>query len=187
MNEPIFANENGFESLGARLLNKRAILAFGEINEKTSFQIISALLYLAGQDSNAPITLYINSVGGNETDALAIYDVMRNLSCPIHTVCVGKAHGMASLLLVGGAKGERAAYANSEIMLTQVERDRTFGQASDIELETNHLLDVKARVNALFATLCDKDIAQINKDMERKHWLFAEQALAYGLIDKILK
>lgn len=174
------------ESLTTRLLKKRIILAFGEINDEISCNIISGMLFLAAEDASEPITLYINSSGGCETDILAVFDVMQNLPCDVETVCVGKAHGLSALLLAGGAKGHRKAYANSEIMLMQVGRDRTFGQASDIELETEHLLQSKTRINALLATLCGKETEKIAADLERKYWLFADQALAYGLIDEII-
>ena len=117
---------------------------------------------------------------------LAIFDMMQAVSCPIHTVCLGKAHGMAALLLAAGEKGERKMYANGEIMLTQVSRDRTFGQASDIELETEHLLNVKERVADLLVQLTGIPKAKIQADLERKHWLFADQALDYGIVDKVI-
>ena len=169
-----------------RLLEKRVIMAFGELDEKKAGQIIASLLYFEMEEPEKEIALYINSCGGNETEILGIYDVMQNISCPIRTVCVGKAHGLSALLLAGGAKGKRQAYANSEIMLMQVGRDRTFGQASDIELETAHLLDAKKRISALLAQLCGKDAAAVEADMERKFWLYAEQAKEYGIIDEII-
>ena len=141
---------------------------------------------MAEDDASAPIQLYINSVGGRETEILAIYDVMRTIKCPVETYCVGKAHGLSAILLAGGAKGKRYAYANSEIMLNQVGRDRTFGQASDIELETEHLLETKARVNALLSSLCGRSSEEITSDLERKYWLFAEEAVNYGLIDRVI-
>ncbi|MBQ8894234.1 MAG: ATP-dependent Clp protease proteolytic subunit [Clostridia bacterium] len=187
MNEPVFnAAEGRAETLNARLLKKRTVLAFGEIDEKVSCSIVSSLLYLASEDAEAPVTLYINSSGGCETEILAIFDVMRSISCPVETVCVGKAHGLSALLLAGGEKGKRKAYANAEIMLMQVGRDRTFGQASDIELETEHLLKAKNRINKLIASLCGRSEEQIRADLERKHWLYAEEAKEYGLIDQII-
>lgn len=187
MNEPIFASDKGFENVSARLLKDRKILVFGAIDEEKAAEVVASLLYLESVDADAPIKLYINSIGGNEADALAIFDIIRAVSCPVHTVCVGKAHGMAALILAGGEKGERSAYSNSEIMLTQVSRDRTFGQASDIELETTHLLEIKQRVNDLLAKITQTDSAQIHDHMERKHWLFAAQAKEYGLIDNIIE
>jgi ATP-dependent Clp protease protease subunit len=186
MNEPIFAADKGFENMGARLLKDRVVLIFGALDEEKTAGVISSLLYLESVDRSAPIKLYINSTGGSETDALAIFDVIRTISCPVYTICLGKAHGMAALILAGGEKGQRAAYANSEIMLTQVSRDRTFGQASDIELETAHLLEIKKRVNDLLSEITRVESAQIHDCLERKHWLFAEQAKEYGLIDKII-
>lgn len=188
MNEPIFSNiEGGVENLNARLLKQRKILAFGEINEKAAGNIIAAMFYLVDQNKQEPIKLYINSCGGSETDILAIYDVMQHLGCPVETVCAGKANGLSALLLAGGTKGKRAAYANSEIMLTQVSRERTFGQASDIELETEHLLNAKKRINKLLAKLCGKTEDELCADLERKYWMFAEQAKEYGLIDTVIE
>ena len=179
--------EKEAKSLGNRLLKRRTILLFGKLDEKKACEIISAMLYLEDCDADASIKLFINSDGGAETDVLAIYDVMQNLTCPVETVCVGKATGLAALILAGGTKGCRKAYANSEIMLCQVQRDRTFGQASDIELETEHLLQVKERVNNILAFLCGQDVQQIKNDLERNHWLFAEDAQNYGLIDLVIE
>ncbi len=186
MNEPLFMANNSVENLGMRLLKQRTVLLFGPLDEELSSKVISSLLYLASEDQEKPITLMINSVGGDETEALAIFDIMQAISCPIHTVCLGKAHGMAALLLAAGEKGERKMHANGEVMLTQVSRDRTFGQASDIELETEHLLDVKERVAVLLSQLTGMSKEKIQGDLERKHWLFANQALEYGIIDKVI-
>jgi len=180
-------NKKDFESPEIKLLQKRIVMVFGELNDKNVSKIISSLLYLQAEDEASPITMYINSVGGAETEGLAIFDVMRHLACPVHTCCVGKAHGVAALLLAGGEVGHRSAYANSEVMLNQIERDRTFGQASDIERETEHLLAGKQRMNKLFALQCGKTVEEIGADMERKYWLFADQALEYGLIDQIIE
>ncbi len=187
MSDAILSANNGFETLDARLLKSRKVMAFGELDDKAACDIIAKLLYLAELDSDAPIMLYINSCGGCETEILAVYDVMRNISCPVETVCVGKAHGLSALLLAGGEKGRRMAYANSEIMLTQVSRDRTFGQASDIELETEHLLESKARINQLLASLCKLSAEELSAAMERKYWLYAERAKECGLIDQIIE
>lgn len=172
-------------AIAERLLEKRAIMAFGEIDEKAASRIIASLLYLESE-SKEEITLYLNSSGGNETEILGIFDVMQNLSCSVRTVCVGKAYGLSALILAGGKKGRRMAYANSEIMLMQVGCDRTFGQASDIELETAHLLDAKKRICGILSELCGKDSKVIEADTERKFWLYAERAKEYGLIDEII-
>lgn len=178
-------NEN--QLLKIHHLEKRRILLFGLLDEKKAASVISAMLYLADEDASAPITILINCEGGAETEILAVYDIMKQLPCPIETICVGKANGLSALLLAGGTKGARKAYANSEVMLAQVQRDRTFGQASDIELETEHLLKVKNRINGLLAALCGKDAQEIEADLERKYWLFAEEAKAYGLIDQVIE
>ena len=181
------ANEKKNQPLVAtKLLDKRVILAFGNLDEMKAGEIIAALLYMEMEDPEGEITLYVNSCGGNETEIFGIYDVMQKLSCPIRTVCVGKAHGLSALLVAGGGAGKRFAYANAEMMLMQVGRDRTFGQASDIELETNHLLDAKKRFSQVLAKHCKKDAAAVEADMERKFWLYAEKALEYGLIDRVI-
>ena len=174
-------------NLSDRLLEKRTVLVFGALDSKKAGKIIASLLYLEGADQEAPITMYINSEGGNEMDILAVFDVMKHLFCPVETVCVGKAYGLTALLLAGGTKGMRKAYANSEVMLAQVQHERTFGQASDIELETEHLLRVKERVNRILAELCGCDAQKVKNDLERKFWLFAEEAKDYGIIDALIK
>ncbi len=179
--------EKGMKPLALRLLKKRTVLLFGMLDEKKCGDVIAAMLYLEGEDAAAPITLWINSEGGAEADVLAVYDVMKHLSCPVETICVGKATGLAALILAGGTKGCRKAYANSQIMLAQVQKDRTFGQASDIELETEHLLKVKERVNGILALACEKDAKEVKNDLERNYWLFAEEAKAYGLIDQVIE
>lgn len=184
MNETVL-NETYEKNLSDRLLKERKIMAFGRLDEKAAEKIIASMLYLDSV-GHEPITLYINSTGGFETEVLGIYDVMRHLDSPVETICAGKAHGISALLLAGGTKGRRKAYANSEVMLNQVGRDRTFGQASDIELETAHLLETKARVISLLAALCNRSEDQIHADMERKYWLYAEQAKDYGLIDQVI-
>ena len=178
--------EQGLNALEAHLLKKRTVLLFGEIDATAAAKAIASILYLEDEDAVEPIKLYVNSTGGCETEVLAIYDIMRTVRCPIETLCVGKAHGLAAILLAGGEKGLRKAYANSEIMLTQVGRERTFGQASDIELETDHLLESKKRITALLALLCNKNEADVYGDLERKFFLFAEGAKEYGIIDEII-
>lgn len=178
-------NENNV--LNLHHLEKRRILLFGTLDEKKAASVISAMIYLEDLDPSAPISLYINCEGGAETEILAVYDVMQRLACPVETVCVGKANGLSALILAGGTKGTRKAYVNSEVMLSQVQRDRTFGQASDIELETEHLLKIKERINEILAALCGKDAGEIRADLERKYWLFADEAKAYGLIDLVIE
>lgn len=186
MNEMNEKKDQGMKGLCTELLKSRTIMLFGELNEEKCAAVVASMLYLQEQDPQKKITLYINSIGGSETEVLAIYDVMRHLSCPIETICVGKAHGLSALILAGGSVGGRKAYANSEVMLMQVSRDRTFGQASDIELETEHLLDAKNRICGILADLCKKDPEKIKADMERKYWLYADQAKEYGLIDEVI-
>ena len=176
----------GPEALQDRLLKKRKVFIFGKIDDKKAEQIIASLIWL-NEENGDPITVLIDSEGGNETDILAIYDVMTHLECAVETLCVGKAHGLAALLLAAGNKGVRKAYQNSEVMLEQVNRGRTFGQASDIELETDHLLRQKQRIISLLSKATGNSVEKISADMERKYWLFAEEAKAYGLVDAIVE
>lgn len=177
----------GADLLNDRLLEKRKLFVFGSIDSKIAQKVISSLIFLCEEKPDEKITLYINAEGGSQTEALGIYDVMRNLSCPVETVCMGKAHGMAALLLAGGTKGLRKAYANSEIMLMQIGHERTFGQASDIERATEHLLQSKNRINGIFAALCEKTAEEITAVSDRKFWLYAEEAKNFGLIDEVIE
>ena len=177
---------NKKETLSEKLIKERKLLAFGNIDGEAAEKLIAAMLLMESVSAEEPIKIYINSTGGSETDILAVFDVMRGLRCPVETVCTGKAHGFSALLLAGGAKGFRKGYANSEVMLAQVSRGRTYGQASDIELEVSHLLECKNRMNTLLAELCGKDAKTIQADIDRKHWMFADQAKEYGLIDEII-
>ncbi len=185
MSEMTKEQNHGPEMMQDRLLKKRKILAFGKIDEKKAEQIIASMLWL-NEENNESINLLIDSEGGNETDILAIYDMMKHLDCSVETRCIGKAHGLSALLLAGGTKGMRKAYPNSEVMLEQVNRGRTFGQASDIELETDHLLALKKRIIEILAKETGNLQERIAADMERKYWLFAEDAKAYGLVDELI-
>jgi ATP-dependent Clp protease protease subunit len=186
MCETINRNE-GADLLNSRLLDKRKLFIFGSIDSKTARQVISSLIFLGEEDAEKKITVYVDAEGGDQAEALGIYDVMRHLPCPVETVCVGKAHGMAALVLAGGTKGLRKAYANSEIMLMQIGHERAFGQASDIELATEHLLQSKKRINGIFASLCGKTEEEITAVSERKFWMYAENAKEFGLIDAIIE
>ncbi len=185
MSEILKEQGHGPEMMQDRLLKKRIVLAFGKIDEKKAEQTIASLLWLS-EENDEKISMLIDSEGGNETDILAIYDVMQRLNCPVETVCVGKVHGLAALLLAGGTKGLRKAYQNSEIMLEQVNRDRTFGQASDIELETDHLISLKKRIIGILADQTGNTPEKVSADMERKYWLFADEAKSYGLVDELI-
>ncbi len=179
------STEKGYD-LFSRLLKDRIILLFHDIDDDLACSIIAQLLYLESVDSSKDICLYINSRGGSVSAGLGIYDTIKKLKCDVSTVCVGTACSMGAFLLASGTKGKRYALANSQIMIHQVLGGAS-GQASDIEIETRHMLKVKERLNKLLAKSTGKSLEQITHDTERNNWMFAEDALEYGIIDKIIE
>lgn len=168
------------------LLNERIILLTGEINDSTAASIVAQLLYLSSKDSKKDIYLYINSPGGSITAGMAIYDTMNFIKCDVATICVGMCASMGAFLLSGGKKGKRYALPNSEIMIHQPLGGGQ-GQATDISIMANRLLKVKKRLNSILATNTNKSLDLIENDTERDHFLDAEEALEYGIIDKIIE
>lgn len=168
------------------LLNERIILLTGEINDSTAASVVAQLLYLSSKDSKKDIYLYINSPGGSITAGMAIYDTMNFIKCDVSTICVGMCASMGAFLLSGGKKGKRYALPNSEIMIHQPLGGGQ-GQATDISIMANRLLKVKKRLNSILATNTNKSLDLIENDTERDHFLDAEEALEYGIIDKIIE
>ena len=168
------------------LLNERIIVLTGEINDTCAATTIAQLLYLASKDGNKDISLYINSPGGSITAGMAIYDTMNFIKCDVSTICIGMCASMGAFLLAGGKKGKRYALPNSEIMIHQPLGGGQ-GQASDISIMANRLLKVKKNLNTILATNTGKSIEEIEKDTERDHFLDPQDALEYGLIDKIIE
>ena len=168
------------------LLNERIILLNGEINDNTSASIIAQLLYLSSKDASKDISLYINSPGGSITAGMAIYDTMNFIKCDVSTICVGMCASMGAFLLAGGKKGKRFALPNSEIMIHQPLGGGQ-GQATDISIIANRLLKVKKRLNSILATNTGKPLDLIEKDTDRDYFLDPNDALEYGLIDKIIE
>ncbi len=169
----------------SRLLNDRIIMLTDEVNSVTSSLIVAQLLYLEGQDPEKDISFYINSPGGSVTDGLAIYDTMNYIKCDVNTICMGLAASMASVLLAAGAKGKRMALPNSEVMIHQP-LGGVKGQATEIEIAANHILDTKKRLNTILAECSGQPYETVVADTDRDNWLTAEEALKYGLIDKII-
>jgi len=167
------------------LLNERIIILNGEINDTTSSLIVSQLLYLSSKDSSKDISLYINSPGGSITAGMAIYDTMNFIKCDVSTICIGMCASMGAFLLAGGKKGKRYALPNSEIMIHQPLGGGQ-GQAADISIMANRLLKVKKRLNCILATNTNKPLETIEKDTDRDYYLDPQEALEYGLIDKII-
>ena len=178
-------SERGYD-LFSRLLKDRIILIFNEINDDLACTIIAQLLYLESIDPDKDICIYINSYGGSVSAGLGIYDTIKKLKCNVSTVCVGMAASMGAFLLSAGTKGKRYSLANSQIMIHQPLGGAS-GQASDIAIETAHMLKVKSRLNKLLAKATGKTEAEIEYDTDRNNWMFPEEALEYGIIDKIIE
>lgn len=169
----------------SRLLNDRIILLNEEVNNASAGVIVAQLLYLEGQDPDKDIALYINSPGGVITDGMAIYDTMQYIKCDVSTICIGMAASMGAFLLAAGAKGKRFALPNSEIMIHQPSGG-TKGQATDISIHANHILRTKKRLNEILSERTGQPIEVVERDTERDNFLTAQEALEYGLIDKVI-
>ncbi len=168
----------------SRLLEDRIIMLSGEIDDAVANTVVAQLLYLEGKDPDKDISLYINSPGGSVTAGLAIYDTMNYIKCNVNTICIGMAASMGAFLLSSGAKGKRYALPNSEIMIHQP-LGGAQGQASDIKIQADHIIKIKGKLNRILAENTGKDVSIVEKDTDRDNYLSAEDALEYGLIDKI--
>ena len=169
----------------SRLLSDRIVMLTDEVNDVTASLVVAQLLYLEAQDPDKDIYLYINSPGGSISAGMAIYDTMNYIKCDVSTICVGMAASMGAFLLSGGAKGKRLALPNAEIMIHQP-LGGAQGQASDIKIHAEHILRTRAKLNKLLAEHTGKTVAEIEVDTERDNFLTAEEACAYGLIDKVI-
>lgn len=169
----------------SRLLSDRIIVLSDEVNDATASLVVAQMLFLEGQDPDKDISLYINSPGGSVTAGFAIYDTMQYIKCDVSTICVGLAASMGAFLLAGGAKGKRMALPNSEIMIHQPSGGAK-GQATEIEIAAESIIKTKKRLNEILAQNTGKSIEQITADTDRDHYLSAEEALEYGLIDKVI-
>lgn len=170
----------------SRLLNDRIIVLSDKIDDYTTSLVVAQLLYLEGQDSEKDISLYINSPGGSVTAGLAIYDTMQYIKCDVSTICIGTAASMGAFLLSSGAKGKRFILPNAEVMIHQP-LGGAQGQATDIQIAAEHISRTKERLNKILADNTGKPIEQIAVDTDRDNWFTSEQALEYGLVDKILE
>lgn len=169
----------------SRLLNDRIIFLSDEVNDATASLVVAQLLYLEAQDPDKDISFYINSPGGSVTAGMAIYDTMNFIKCDVSTVCIGMAASMGAFLLSAGTKGKRFALPNSEIMIHQP-LGGAKGQATDIKIQAELILRTRDRLNKILAENTGKSVEQIAHDTERDNYMTAEQALAYGLIDKVI-
>lgn len=169
----------------SRLLNDRIVMLHEEVNTTTASLVVSQLLYLEGQDASKDISLYINSPGGSVTDGLAIYDTMQYIKCDVSTICMGLAASMGAFLLAAGAKGKRFALPNSDIMIHQPSGGAK-GQATDINIHAQHILQTKERLNKILAEKTGQPLEVIAADTERDNFMTAQQALEYGIVDKVI-
>ena len=169
----------------SRLLEDRIIMLCDEVNDATASLVVAQLLYLEGQDPDKDIHLYINSPGGSISAGMAIYDTMQYIKCDVSTICVGLAASMGAFLLSSGAKGKRIALPNAEIMIHQPSAG-TQGKVTDMESDVEHFLRIKQRLNKILAENTGKTPEQVKLDSERDHWMTADEAQVYGLVDKVI-
>ena len=169
----------------SRLLNDRIIVLSDEVNDTTASIVIAQMLFLEGQDPNKDISLYINSPGGSVSAGLAIYDTMQYIKCDVSTICMGMAASMGAFLLSSGAKGKRYALPNAEIMIHQP-LGQAKGQATDILIAANHIEKTREKLNKILSENSGQPLEVIQRDTERDNFMSADEAAAYGLIDKVM-
>jgi ATP-dependent Clp protease protease subunit len=170
----------------SRLLKERIIFLAGPINDAVANSIIAQMLFLASQDADKDIKIYINSPGGSVTAGMAIYDTMQYIKPNVSTFCIGLAASMAATLLIAGEKGKRFALPNSEILLHQI-MGGVEGQASEIEITAKQLLKIKERLNKILAKHTGQSLSKIERDTDRDFYLTADEAKEYGIVDKVIK
>ena len=169
----------------SRLLNDRIVMLCEEVTDASASLVVAQLLYLEGQDPDKDIQLYINSPGGSVTDGMAIYDTMQYVKCDVSTICIGMAASMGAFLLSSGAKGKRIALPNAEIMIHQPSAG-TQGQITDMAIHLKRLEVVKSRMNRILAENTGKPIEVVTADCERDNFMTAQEAVEYGLIDRVI-
>lgn len=173
----------------SRLLNDRIIILSEDVNSASASIVVAELLFLEAQDPDKDIQFYINSPGGSITDGMAIYDTMQYIKCDVSTICVGMAASMASFLLAAGTKGKRLALPNAEILIHQplIGGGGISGQTTDVKIHADHLVYTREKMNRLLSEMTGQSLETIQKDTERDNYLTAQQALEYGLIDKVIR
>ena len=169
----------------SRLLNDRIVMLNDEVNDTTAGLIVAQLLYLEAQDPDKDIQFYINSPGGSVTAGMAIYDTMQYIKCDVSTICIGMAASMGAFLLSAGTKSKRIALPNAEIMIHQPSAG-TKGKVSDMEIDLEHVLRLKRHLNEMLAENTGRSVEEVSRDTDRDHWMTAEEAREYGIIDKVI-
>lgn len=170
----------------SRLLNDRIIMLSEEVNDTTASLVVAQMLYLEAQDPDKEIQFYINSPGGSVSAGMAIYDTMNYIKCDVSTICIGMAASMGAFLLAAGAKGRRMALPNAEIMIHQPSAG-TKGKVTDMEIDLEHFLRIKERINRILSEKTGQPMETIKQDTERDHWITAQEAKDYGLIDMVIE
>jgi ATP-dependent Clp protease protease subunit len=170
----------------SRLLNERIIMLSDEVNDVTASLVVAQLLFLEHQDADAEISFYINSPGGSISSGMAIYDTMNYIKCDVSTICMGMAASMGAFLLSSGTKGKRVALPNSEIMIHQPASGMQ-GQATDMKIYADRIIQIKRKLNEILAANCGRSVEEVERDSDRDNFMTAQEALKYGLIDKILE
>ncbi len=173
----------------SRLLNDRIIILSEDVNSASASIVVAEMLFLEAQDPDKDIQFYINSPGGSITDGMAIYDTMQYIKCDVSTICVGMAASMASFLLAAGAKGKRLALPNSEILIHQplIGGGGIAGQTTDVKIHADHLVYTREKMNRMLSRMTGQSLETIQRDTERDNYMTAEEACAYGLIDKVIE
>lgn len=169
----------------SRLLNDRIVMLHEEVNATTASLVVAQLLFLEGQDADKDIQLYINSPGGSITDGMAIYDTMQYIKCDVSTICMGMAASMGAFLLAAGTKGKRICLPNAEVMIHQPSGGTGRAQASDIDIAAKHIIYIKDKMNRMLSEMTGQPLERIAADTDRDHYMTAQEALEYGIVDKI--
>ncbi len=169
----------------SRLLEDRIIFISGEIDDATANTVVAELIYLEAKNPDKDISIYINSPGGSVTAGMAIYDTMQYVKCDVSTICVGLAASMGAFLLTAGTKGKRFCLPNSEVMIHQP-LGGAQGQASDIEITANHIIATKKKMIKMLSENSGQPISKVEKDVDRDYFMTADEAVAYGLVDKVI-
>ena len=170
----------------SRLLKDRIVFLSEDVNDVTASLIVAQMLFLESEDPNKDINFYINSPGGSVTAGMAIYDTMQYIKCDVSTICIGMAASMGAFLLAGGAKGKRMALPNAEIMIHQPSGGAS-GQATEIQIVAENILKTKKKLNEMLAANTGKPIEIIERDTDRDNYMSAQEALEYGLIDRVIE
>jgi len=168
-----------------KFLEQRKLFLWGPVHDESAERIVNRLLFLEASDPGKDIFFYINSPGGVVTSGMVIYDTMQMISSPVHTICMGLAASMGSILLSGGEKGKRSIWPSARVMIHQPSLGGAYGQATDIEITAAEILKIKEQSAAILANNCGKSFDQVFKDFDRDHWMNAKEAWEYGIVDSI--